>query len=208
MDECGYERMGREVENTTDDNRSHKTDILAHYQYGGLLCFRNRFMGRVGRIRKKPIGINMILGGEEFFRFYNMELLAGEWISEKSDRQEVNIMESTARRMGWTPQEAIGKHFSNSKISPYTIVGVIKDCAYKSPTADLPYTAFVNTYQEQWAWSRGFVLFKYKPGTWEECRLRIEEMQQTELPDKKLFLFNEEEQYNNIYLLKMLYQHY
>lgn len=145
---------------------------------------------------KKTIGINMILGGEEFFRFYNMELLAGEWISEKSDRQEVNIMESTARRMGWTPQEAIGKHFSNSKISPYTIVGVIKDCAYKSPTADLPYTAFVNTYQEQWAWSRGFVLFKYKPGTWEECRLRIEEMQQTELPDKKLFLFNEEEQYN------------
>ena len=145
---------------------------------------------------EKPIGINMILGGEEFFKFYNMELLAGEWISEKSDRQEVNVMESTARIMGWTPQEAIGKHFSNSKMTPYTIVGVVKDCAYKSPTSDLPYTAFVNTYQEQWAWSRGFVLFKYKPGTWEECRLRIEEMQQTELPDKKLFLNSEEEQYD------------
>ena len=45
-------------------------------------------------------------------------------------------------------------------------------------------------------WPRCFVLFKYKPGTWEECRRRIEEMQQAELPDRKLFLDSEEERYN------------
>ena len=45
-------------------------------------------------------------------------------------------------------------------------------------------------------WPRCFVLFKYKPGTWEECRRSIEEMQQAELPDRKLFLDSEEERYN------------
>lgn len=45
-------------------------------------------------------------------------------------------------------------------------------------------------------WPRCFVLFKYKPGTWEECHRRIEEMQQSELPDRKLFLDSEEERYN------------
>ena len=41
------------------------------------------------------------------------------------------------------------------------------------------------------------VLFKYRPGTWDECRRRIEEMQRAELPDRKLFLYSEEECYNN-----------
>lgn len=77
-----------------------------------------------------------------------------------------------------------------------TVIGVIKDCAYRSPTKDLPHTVFVNTNKSQWMWPRCFVLFKYKPGTWEECRRRIEEMQQAELPDRKLFLDSEEERYN------------
>ena len=69
-----------------------------------------------------------------------------------------------------------------------TVIGVIKDCAYRSPSKDLPHTVFVNTNKSQWMWPRCFVLFKYKPGTWEECRRSIEEMQQAELPDRKLFL--------------------
>ena len=149
---------------------------------------------------EKPIGVDEILAGEEFFRFYNMQLLAGEWVSEKSGVREVNIMETTARTvMGWTPEEAIGKHifYCNKEVEPMTVVGVIKDCAYKSPTRDLPHTVFVNTHQCKYMWPRCFVLFKYKPGTWEECRQRIEEMQQAEHPDKKLFLQSEEEKYDS-----------
>lgn len=147
---------------------------------------------------EKPLGIDEILAGEEFFKFYNMQLLAGEWVSDKSDVREVNIMETTARTMGWTPEEAIGKHISycNKEVTPMTVIGVIKDCAYKSPTKDLPHTVFVNTNKSKYMWPRCFVLFKYKPGTWEECRRRIEEMQQSELPDRKLFLDSEEERYN------------
>ena len=149
-------------------------------------------------ITENPMGIDEILAGEEFFKFYNMQLVAGEWISDKSDVREVNIMETTARTMGWTPEEAIGKHifYCNKEVEPMTVIGVIKDCAYRSPTKDLPHTVFVNTNKSQWMWPRCFVLFKYKPGTWEECRRSIEEMQQAELPDRKLFLDSEEERYN------------
>ena len=149
-------------------------------------------------ITENPIGIDEILAGEEFFKFYNMQLVAGEWISDKSDIREVNIMETTARTMGWTPEEAISKHifYCNKEVEPMTVIGVIKDCAYRSPSKDLPHTVFVNTNKSQWMWSRCFVLFKYKPGTWEECRRSIEEMQQAELPNRKLFLDSEEERYN------------
>lgn len=58
---------------------------------------------------KDPLSFEEVLAGEDFFRFYGMQLLAGEWLSEKSDYRQVNIMESTARRMGWNPEEAVGK---------------------------------------------------------------------------------------------------
>ena len=96
-------------------------------------------------ITENPIGIDEILAGEEFFKFYNMQLVAGEWISDKSNVREVNIMETTARTMGWTPEEAIGKHifYCNKEVEPMAVIGVIKDCAYRSPSKDLPHTVFV-----------------------------------------------------------------
>ena len=148
----------------------------------------------------KPVLMENVLAGEEFFRFYNIQLIAGEWIHEKSGPHDGVITESTARRMGWTPEEAIGKHFKGQypDSPPHNVIGVVKDCAYRSPSADVPYTFFINTYHEynQYFWNRAFVLFKYKPGTWEECRKRIEEMHQAEAPDKELLLYSEEEEYN------------
>ena len=156
------------------------------------------YTGMEGRL-EQPLTFDEVLAGEEFFRFYDMQLLTGEWVSAKSEYRQVNIMESTARRLGWSPEEAVGKQlfFVNRKVEPMTVIGVVKDCAYKSPTAELPNTVFVNTDQVGWMHARCFVLFKYRPGTWDECRRRIEEMQRAELPDRKLFLYSEEECYNN-----------
>ena len=137
------------------------------------------YTGMEGRL-EQPLTFDEVLAGEEFFRFYDMQLLAGEWVSAKSEYRQVNIMESTARRLGWSPEEAVGKQlfFANRKVEPMTVIGVVKDCAYKSPTAELPNTVFVNTDQVGWMHAR-------------------EEMQRAELPDRKLFLYSEEECYNN-----------
>ena len=151
----------------------------------------------LGKDLEQPLTIRSIEAGEDFFKFYGIKLLCGEWVNQTKPAFHVNIMESTARQMGWTPEEAIGKHlYHGPHVTPITIIGVLKDCAFTSPTADIPDVMFTNTYLNPWSWKESFILFKYQPGTWNECRRIIEEMQQAELPDKRLFLFSEEEEFN------------
>lgn len=57
-----------------------------------------------------PVPVKLFLGKEDFFRFYDITLLAGEWLDDLSTYEDIIINESLARRMGWSPQEAIGKH--------------------------------------------------------------------------------------------------
>lgn len=146
---------------------------------------------------KEQETLDMIYAGEEFFRFYGMTLLAGEWISEKSLATDMLITESTARTLGWQIEDAIGKHiYPEGFDEAFTVIGVIKDCQYKSPTTKVPNTAFVNTEKQKNMWFRASILFKYKEGTWQECKRLIEKMYQEEHPDKVLRLFNEDEEYD------------
>lgn len=148
----------------------------------------------------EKVSVNLITSGEDFFRFYNIRLVCGEWITEKSTADDICITESTVRRFGWTPQEAIGKRIYVDDRFSMVVVGVVKDCAYYSPTLPPPATAFVNTEKQPYLWGRASVLFKYKEGTWEECRQMIEEMYEQECPEKLLRLFSEEKIYSD-YLL-------
>ena len=92
-----------------------------------------------------PVPVKLFLGKEDFFRFYDITLLAGEWLDDLSTYEDIIINESLARRMGWSPQEAIGKHIIQSYIT-YTIVGVVKDCHYGAPTLPIPHTGFPVSY--------------------------------------------------------------
>ena len=147
LDECGHERMGREnqaLPMVTEVIRPAYWPLLGEGAYSSYLI--DGYTGMEGRL-EQPLTFDEVLAGEEFFRFYDMQLLSGEWVSAKSEYCQVNIMESTARRMGWNPEEAVGKQlfFVNREQEPMTVIGVVKDCAYKSPTAELPNTVFVNT---------------------------------------------------------------
>ena len=152
----------------------------------------------LGKNLEQPLIIHSIDAGQDYFEFYGMQLLSGEWVNKSTPAWHINIIESTARKMGWTPEEALGKHLyhANQEVTPMTVIGVLKDCAFESPAADIPDVSFGNTEINSWMWGRSFVLFKYQPGTWNECRQMIENMQQDELPDKKLFLFSQEEEFN------------
>ena len=148
---------------------------------------------------EKPLTLLNIMADKEFFDFYSMKLLAGEWVNAETKVFHGNIMESTARKMGWTPEEAIGKQLfhTNKNVTPITVTGVVKDCAFSSPSSDIPDVIFTNTLHSKYSWFRCFVLFKFQPGTWEKCRQMIEEMYLNESPDRKLFLYNEEEVFNS-----------
>ena len=143
----------------------------------------------------QTLTIDLIYSGEEFFQLYDMELICGKWITSTSTEEEVCITETTARRAGWTPQEAIGKRMYTNSFS-MLIVGVVKDCAYYPPSSPACNTAFLNTEKRQFSWFRASVLFEFEEGSWEACRRAIEEMHQKECPEKMLRLYNEEEIYN------------
>lgn len=144
-----------------------------------------------------PVPVKLFLGKEDFFRFYDITLLAGEWLDDLSTYEDIIINESLARRMGWSPQEAIGKHIIQSYIT-YTIVGVVKDCHYGAPTLPIPRTGFLVGEQMGLMQRSAGILFKYKEGTWNECRKALEHLYQTECsPENILRLNSEEEVYNN-----------
>ena len=127
-----------------------------------------------------------------------MTLLSGEWISEKSLSTDMLITESTAHTLGWQTKEAVGKHiYPEGFDETFTVIGVVKDCHYKSPTTQIPNTAFINTEKQKHMWFRASILFKYKEGTWPECKRLIEKMAQEEHPDKVLRLFSEDEVYDD-----------
>ena len=107
-----------------------------------------------------PVPVKLFLGKEDFFRFYDITLLAGEWLDDLSTYEDIIINESLARRMGWSPQEAIGKHIIQSYIT-YTIVGVVKDCHYGAPTLPIPHTGFLVGEQMGLMQRSAGILFKY-----------------------------------------------
>ena len=144
-----------------------------------------------------PVPVKLFLGKEDFFRFYDITLLAGEWLDDLSTYEDIIINESLARRLGWSPQVAIGKHIIQSYIT-YTIVGVVKDCHYGAPTLPIPHTGFLVGEQMGLMQRSAGILFKYKEGTWNECRKALEHLYQTECsPENILRLNSEEEVYNN-----------
>lgn len=144
-----------------------------------------------------PMPINLFVGDETLARFYGLTLLAGEWLNEFSGYGEIVINESLARRMGYTPEEAIGKHLITILQTPNQVIkGVVKDFQYTSPTEQVPNTGFIiGDEMGLMLWKNG-ILFRFKEGTWDACRTAIEQLCRKEAPDKEITLVNEEESYN------------
>ena len=144
-----------------------------------------------------PMPINLFVGDETLARFYGLTLLAGEWLNEFSGYGEIVINESLARRMGYTPEEAIGKHLITILQTPNQVIkGVVKDFQYKAPTEQMPNTGFIiGDEMGLMLWKNG-ILFRFKEGTWDACRTAIEQLCRKEAPDKEITLVNEEESYN------------
>lgn len=144
-----------------------------------------------------PMPINLFVGDETLARFYGLTLLAGEWLNEFSGYGEIVINESLARRMGYTPEEAIGKHINTGMQIPNQVIkGVVKDFQYKAPTEQMPNTGFIIGDEMGIMLRSNGILFRFKEGTWDACRTAIEQLCRKEASDKEITLVNEEESYN------------
>ena len=142
-----------------------------------------------------PISATTFLASEEFFKYYGITLIAGECLNDFSTKEDVIINESLARKLGWSAEEAIGKHFNHNV--KYKIIGVVKDCHYGPPTSKMLNSAFIaEDYANMLFWSTS-VFFKYKEGTWPQCKQALEEMCADLKATGEVFtIYNEEETYN------------
>lgn len=153
------------------------------------------------------ISIGLVLAKEPFFKFYNIQLVEGEFVNEKSTAADIVINESTAKAFGW--KNPVGKQIEVNAEMKFNVIGVVKDLHYVPPTAKTPLIGFVLTDKQKHLWFRASILFKFKEGTWNECKAAIEAMHKEDFPTAGLRLFNEEEEYNKYLksenaLLKML----
>ena len=149
------------------------------------------------KVTEKTLLVGIMPAKEEFFKFYDLKLLEGEFISEKSQQNEVVVDESTCLKFGW--KHALGKTFGNNingrQDIAYKVVGVVKNFSYRSPTSKPGLIAFQRPEAQEYLLNRASILFKFKEGTWNECREAIEKLHKEEFPNAYLRLFSEEEEY-------------
>ena len=146
---------------------------------------------------EEPLTVGMMPAKEEFFEFYKLNLLEGEFISDKNQENEVVIDENTCRKFGW--KRALGKSFYheyNGQRSLYKVVGVVRNFSYRSPTSEPGLIAFQHPKAQDYLLNRASILFKFREGTWNECRATIEKLYREEFPNAYMRLFNDEEEYN------------
>ena len=83
--------------------------LLSNYSNRSDDVCRNNKLGWAAQSDRKNTTCWHNAGKEEFFKFYDLKLLEGEFISEKSQQNEVVVDESTCLKFGW--KHALGKDF-------------------------------------------------------------------------------------------------
>ena len=149
------------------------------------------------KISEESLTIGMMPAKEDFFEFYGLKLLEGEFISDKNQGNDVVIDENTCRRFGW--KQALGKSFYyewDGQRSAYKVVGVVKNFSYRSPTSKPGLIAFQHPKAQEYLLNRASILFKFREGAWNECREAIEKLYKDEFPNAYMRLFNEEKEYD------------
>lgn len=113
--------------------------------------YSNSSVNRIGS--EEPISMTIFTSDYDYVETYRMELIAGRAFSKRfgTDKEGTIILnESAAHRIGWTPEEAIGKMLEGGYLEEAAqVVGVVKNFNYKSlhrevePTVLLLYPNYI-----------------------------------------------------------------
>jgi hypothetical protein len=140
--------------------------------------------------KQEDIEIEIIFAriSEQYARFYEFELLEGEFFRADDDKKYVLISESLAKALGW--DKSVGKSFND-----YVVKGVIKNIYKFSPTTEsIPfYYQCPDSYQQR---RTPYILFKYNEGSWQTCLKKINKIVEDEFPNKFVAYYDAEEEYN------------
>ncbi len=118
--------------------------------------------------------IYQMRAGYDFLNLYDIELIAGrQFTRDQTDSLNMCIInETTARTMGWTPEEAVGKRFTEDWDIKYReVIGVIKDFHIHSVHLDIEPLLI----ERRSPLSFRYISFKVNPEAIAETSLFIEE---------------------------------
>ncbi len=124
--------------------------------------------------------------------FYNLHLLEGRFFEEGDDQWCILINEAAARQFHWP--NPVGKQiylpFRGNSVC--TIVGVVKDFLnYGTTTPAKPYIISHKLNN-----GSNYCVFKYRPGTWNACKEKLEEY--AKQINAHYDFFNVEEEYEKL----------
>lgn len=112
---------------------------------------------------------------EDYFRFMEMQMVEGEFITKNDDRKMVCISEAAAKLLG--DKGKVGAQFYCGD-NATTVKGIVKDLAYVSPTS--PSIPIIFTIKQDYIGYKPYftsVIVKWKDGTdWDELKGKVESL--------------------------------
>ena len=151
------------------------------------------------------ISIEIILESAPYMNFYGFTLVEGEMLQPSSPETDIVLNEAAVKALGW--HKATGKYLGRGK-GKHRVIGVVKDWHITSPTMPIHPTAF--QLSDQFAYEGSTcILIKFKEGTWNACKEKVEAIIKETYPNARMELTNTEEEYNKFLtsenaLLRML----
>ena len=154
----------------------------------------------------EEVKIEIILESADYMNFYGLTLLEGEMLQPSSPEADIVLNEAAVKALGW--HQAVGKELYPYTDGKHRVVGVVKDWHCTSPTMPIRPSAF--QLSSQFGFSGGTsILIKFKEGTWNACKEKVEAIVKELYPNSSFRLTNTEEEYNKFLtsenaLLRML----
>lgn len=119
---------------------------------------------------------------EHFIPFFRIPFVEGRTLSHESgSAREVVINEKAMKDFGW--KSAVGKRLVGSEGTPYTVIGVVKDFIFLSPTAPVKPMIFVCSPSAQ------VCLIRYLPEDKEKCCGAVEAMISRHFPNAEFSIY-------------------
>ncbi len=114
---------------------------------------------------------------EHFFETMKLKLSAGRSfeINRGSDVNATVINETSARQLGWTPEEAVGNKilYLDEGVGPFEIIGVVKDFHFQSLHQNIAPLMFLNINSNMYGDNR-ILTIKYETGKNDELLAKLE----------------------------------
>ena len=153
----------------------------------------------------EDVKIEIILESADYMQFYGLTLLEGEMLQPSSPETDIVLNEAAVKALGW--HQAVGKELYGHG-TKHRVIGVVKDWHCTSPTMPIRPACF-HLSSEFGSYGGTSILIKFKEGTWNACKEKVEAIVKELCPNSSFRLTHTEEEYNKFLtsenaLLRML----